>query len=96
MSSTDAQPKLSTSAKGREARGCTNLGALYAQGRGVTQDDGRAAKIFEQSCATGEAGACFNLGLFYEKGRSVTADPKRAAELFQKACEGGMDQACGR
>jgi hypothetical protein len=56
------------------ATACTNLGVLYAQGRGVTKDVGRARELYEQGCDDGNATGCVNLGVLYEDGRGVAKD----------------------
>ena len=38
------------------------LGQMYRQGRGVTQDLGRAAELYEKACDGGYAEACSKLG----------------------------------
>ena len=77
-------------------RGCTSLGSLYLEGRGVEEDEPRAVRLFAESCAGGEAAACYNLGLLFEQGRGVEADAHRAGMLFEQACLDGMKQACNR
>lgn len=67
----------------------TNLGALYAKGRGVPQDDLQAAKWFRLAAAQGEAKAQANLGVFYAKGRGVAQDDKEAAKWFHLAAMQG-------
>ncbi|MBI1338789.1 sel1 repeat family protein, partial [bacterium] len=46
---------------GGQAAGCTNLGWLYGNGRGVAQDFGRARELFQKACDGGEAQGCSNL-----------------------------------
>lgn len=45
-----------------------NLGALYGDGRGVSQDYREAVKWHRLSAAQGHAGAQYNLGVMYDKG----------------------------
>jgi TPR repeat protein len=48
------------------ALGCSNLGALYARGRGVERDFDEARRLFTRACATGSAAGCDNLLRFTE------------------------------
>ena len=38
---------------GGDAKGCFNLGVLYANGQGVKQNHAQAAKLYEQACHGG-------------------------------------------
>ncbi len=49
----------------------TNLGAMYAKGRGVAQDYKEAFKWYKLAADQGHAGAQFGLGLMYAKGQGV-------------------------
>jgi TPR repeat protein len=42
------------------ALGCSNLGALYARGRGVARDLDEARRLFTVACETGSAAGCSN------------------------------------
>ena len=44
--------------EGGQAVGCFNLGVRYVQGKGVPQDERRAATLFEQACKGGVSQAC--------------------------------------
>ncbi len=66
-----------------------NLGILYEEGRGVTQDFTRASELYQQAADLGFVDAKFNLGDLYERGRGVIQDFNRAAELFQQVAETG-------
>jgi hypothetical protein len=43
---------------GGDATGCTNLGMLYKNGRGVPKDERRAAALLAQACEAGDSAAC--------------------------------------
>jgi TPR repeat protein len=79
---------------GGDARGCFNLGFVYANGEGVTKDLARAAELYQKACEGGDANGCNNLGVQYAKGEGVGKDLVRATELQQKACEGGDARGC--
>jgi uncharacterized protein len=51
-----------------------NLGAMYANGRGVPQDYAQAVVWYRQAGERGDAGAQSNLGLMYEHGQGVPQD----------------------
>jgi TPR repeat protein len=74
--------------------GCSNLGALYEEGRGVEKDERRAASLYEKACQGGNAGGCSNLGFLYLNGSGVERDESRAASLYEKACQGGFATGC--
>jgi TPR repeat protein len=76
---------------------------MYAQGRGVMQDDAQAVDWFKRAAAQGHASAQFNLGLMYEQGRGVMQDFMRAYMWFSLAAAKGnssaikfRDQAAGK
>ena len=45
------------------AIGCSSLGAMYATGKGVKQDDFEAVKWYRTACERGEASGCGSLGV---------------------------------
>ena len=55
----------------------SELGKMYAEGRGVTQDDVQAFCWIEKAALQGYAQAQYNLGILYERGRGK-AIPKRS------------------
>ena len=70
-----------------------NLGAMYANGRGVTQDDKEAVKWYRLSADQGYALAQFNLGVAYANGQGVTQDYIRAHMWFNIAASSGHKNA---
>jgi uncharacterized protein len=71
---------------------CTNLGALYQHGSGVTKDPRRARALYRQACDAGEPIACENHGEM-----SVGEhDLKGALADFKRACDAGERAACKR
>jgi hypothetical protein len=79
---------------GGEAAGCFNLGVLYDDGRGVKQDDFKAAKLYEKACDGGIAESCYNFGHLYYKGEGVRESTQRAKEYFDKACDMKLQEGC--
>jgi len=51
-----------------------NLGVMYADGRGVPQDDAQAVAWYRKAAARGYARAQHNLGVMYADGRGVPQD----------------------
>jgi TPR repeat protein len=51
-----------------------NLGNMYANGRGVPQDDAEAVKWYSKAAEQGVAQAQFNLGVMYARGEGVPRD----------------------
>ena len=72
----------------------TNLGIMYANGRGVKQDFGEARKWFQQASDHGEVKAQHNLGALYATGRGVPQSYAEAAKWYGLAARRG-DQAAG-
>jgi hypothetical protein len=66
-----------------------NLGFMYMEGRGVTQDDAEAVRLYRQAAAQGNAYAYGNLGLMYAEGRGVTQDNAEAVRLYRQAAAQG-------
>ncbi len=51
-----------------------NLGVMYENGRGVTQDDAEALRWYHKAAQQSYATAQYNLGVMYDKGQGVTQD----------------------
>ena len=65
-----------------------DLGDMYTEGRGVTQDHKEAAKWFRLITDQGDAAAAqFDLGDMYAEGRCVTQDYKEAVKWFRLAAD---------
>src|SRR5437868_7075967 len=63
-------------AQGGNARAQNNLGVIFENGKGVTQDVATAVKWYRLAAAQGYGGAEYNLGLIYAIGRAgVPRDP---------------------
>jgi len=77
------------------AASTSNLGFLYAQGKGVPQDAARAAEFFATAAAKGFAPAQVNLGLCHLNGWGVPQDDAKAYQLFRVAAEQGHGPAFG-
>ena len=66
------------------------LGWMYANGKGVPQDDKEAVKWYQKSAEQGFSKAQYNLGLMYNKGKGVPRDYKEAVKWHRKAAEQGL------
>jgi uncharacterized protein len=62
-----------------------NLGSMYANGQGVTQDNAQAVAWFRKAAEKGSPSAQYNLGNMFESGSGVTQDYAQALAWFRKA-----------
>jgi localization factor PodJL len=69
------------------------LGARYAEGRGVPQNLEEAARWFGLAADIGFAPAQFRLGSLYEKGEGVRKDTQAARRLYLAAASKGHTKA---
>jgi TPR repeat protein len=79
-----------------DASSCTNLGQIYATGRGgVTRDLARAVALYQRGCDGGSQRGCTDLGRMYEAGRGgLPKDEARGVALFTSACDAGDGLGC--
>lgn len=70
-----------------------NLGQLYNEGKGVTQDYRQAAKWFRLSAERGNWYAQFSLGQLYREGRGVPQDYREALRWYRSSSENGYADA---
>ena len=66
---------------------------MYADGRGVPQDDAEAIQWYRLAAEQGDASAQFNLGLMYDNGRGVPQDDAEAIQWYRLAAEQGYASA---
>ena len=64
-----------------------NLGVVYYEGNGVTQDYEQAVKWTRLAAEQGYADAQYNLGVMYTKGQGVPQDNKEAVKWTRLAAE---------
>ena len=64
-----------------------NLGGMYADGEGVTQDYAEAVRWYRQAAEQGLASAQYNLGGMYTIGDGVPEDDAEAVRWYRKAAE---------
>ena len=77
-----------------DAKAQFNLGLMYANGRGVRQDDAQAEQWYRKAAKQGDAKAQYNLGVMYANGQGVRQNYKIAKEWFGKACDNGLQLGC--
>ena len=70
----------------------TLVGAMYNEGKGVSQDYKTAVKWWKLSAKQGNAVAQLNLGNMYKNGRGVPQDYKTAVKWYRLAAEQGICQ----
>ncbi len=70
-----------------DAKAQFKLGILYAQGKGVAQDDAEAVAWYRKAAAQGLTEAQFNLGVMYKTGRGVPQNDAEAAYWYGQAAE---------
>ena len=86
-------PRLESDAQRGSIKQQIELGAAYFAGRGVAQDEKRAAYWYEKAANAGDPGAQMEIGYFYQVGIGVTRDPVQAVRWFQRSAAGGMISA---
>lgn len=65
----------------------SNVGVLYAEGRGVPQDHAKAEFWYRKAADQGQPTAECNLGEMYARGQGVPQDYVEAAQWYRKAAE---------
>ena len=71
----------------------SNLGRMYQNGKGVTQDSYRAVKMFKRAIEMGNTNAMYNMGAMYENGAGVQQSQTEADKYYMMAAERGNPQA---
>ena len=66
-----------------------NLGVMYDNGQGVTQDYKEAVRLYGLAAAQGDASAQVNLGVMYANGQGVTQDNVYAHMWWNIAASSG-------
>lgn len=69
------------------------LGTLYAEGKGVAQNDATAFMWMQRAAAQGNAEAQYGVGASYIEGLGVKKDAAEAAKWFLRAANQGMAYA---
>jgi TPR repeat protein len=66
---------------------------MYANGRGVREDDKQAVAWYRKAAEKGEPQGMNNLGLMYEHGQGVAQDNTQAVTWYRKAAALGNEDA---
>jgi len=66
------------------------LGTLFAEGKGVTQNDATAFTWFQRAADQGNVAAQYNVGASYASGTGVDKSDADAAKWFRRAADQGM------
>jgi len=80
-------------AEGGDAQAQFDLGRAYEDGKGVPQDDNRAAEWFRKSAEQDDAQAQNSLGVMYAQGRGVQGNRGEAIRWYRKAAKQGLPEA---
>ncbi|MFC5385895.1 peptidoglycan-binding protein [Aquamicrobium segne] len=86
-------PVLREAAAAGDAKALFEIGAHYAEGRGVSEDLSAAAQWYEQAAELGLAPAQYRIGNFYEKGTGVARDIGKARKWYEMAAKQGNASA---
>ncbi len=70
-----------------------NLGEMYYNGEGVSQNDKEALKWYLKAAEQGHAGAQYTLGFMYYNGEGVSQNDKEATNWFSRAARHGHAKA---
>jgi hypothetical protein len=70
-----------------DAAAQSRLGAMYASGTGVQQDNGVAATWYRRAADQGLASSQYNLGVMYDRGRGLPQSYTAAVAWFRKAAD---------
>lgn len=84
---------LRRNAEQGDAEAQYNLGMLYYEGHGVTQDYTTARQWWEEAAAQGNVWAQYRLGVLYKKGRGVPQNDATAREWFEKSAAQGVNSS---
>ncbi len=83
-----AFPLLKSAAEKGHKKAQYRLGRCYSKGRGVAEDDVKAAKWYQKSVDQGYSKAEYQLAKCYVKGNGVPKDEAKALALLKKAIGG--------
>lgn len=76
------------------ALACGDVGSMYYEGLGVSQDIGLASIFFKKACDEGNMNSCRWLGNLYYHGKGIEKNYFIAFESFKKDCDAGNASSC--
>ncbi|MCR6670385.1 peptidoglycan-binding protein [Devosia ginsengisoli] len=85
--------ELRQAAADGDARAQFEIGAIYTEGRAVTQNYPEAARWYERAAAQGFVPAQYRIGNLYEAGQGVDQDFEVAKLWYQRGAEAGNRMA---
>jgi len=85
----EALPILRERADRQDTKAQNQLALLYKEGKGVPEDDGKAAEWMRKAAEGGDATSQYMLAWFFYKGIGVPQDYAKTIEWAQKAMEKG-------
>lgn len=85
--------ELRQAAANGDAKAQFEVGAIFTEGRAITQDYAEAGKWYERAAAQGFVPAQYRLGNLYEAGQGVEKDIEVAKLWYQRAAEAGNRMA---
>ena len=88
-----AFPVCGRAAEQGDANAQYNLGGMYDNGEGVTENDREAAKWYRLAAEQGYAKAQFGLGSMYDNGEGVPENDREAVKWYRLAAEQGHAKA---
>lgn len=86
-------PALREAAAAGDAKALFEIGARYAEARGVKEDPAAAAQWYERAAELGLAPAQYRIGNLYEKGIGVGRDADKARKWYEMAAGQGNASA---
>lgn len=75
-------------------KGCSSIGAMYQDGKGVEKSPETAREYFVKGCNNQESTACNRLGLALQNGVGGPVDRAAALNAFDRACLAGRPESC--
>jgi tetratricopeptide (TPR) repeat protein len=85
----EAVRRYKSAADAGDAQAMSDLGILFATGRGVVKDEQRAYELIDRAALAGNPAAMGNLGTLYSRGIFVHKDYAKALEWYEKSIEAG-------
>src|SRR6266566_2669429 len=76
-----------------DAKAEADLGSMYSQGKGVSQDYAEALRWYHKAAEQGDAKAEADLGSMYSQGKGVSQDYVEALRWYHKAADQGDAKA---
>ena len=73
-----------------------NLGVIYENGEGVSQNYQQAKAWYEKAASQNDAQAQFELGVMNELGQGESIDLKQARHYYERSCNNGLKKGCER